>query len=309
MDWETHIVLAGKLLEASALPKGAAIYSVLPVIDIEPIHYHRQYAHLLANQPLMVEVACEIFATPECRSRDFPALRRRMAAVVADLDLAAARVQADPAASHFERLEARNRAYFTHRIAEEAEHFITRELAGAVEILGPEASEISTDRLAASLSLVSHTYFDTFNNPVGVFIPLAANYSAHWDLFGSIDYLEYKASFYHPDVIRPFRRAMDQSDIWREAFPAEEEADRENRGPRAAEAGRPYNGAALIKAVIQRLGALAPGISPGSVELAIRNFLATLGLRQIVPADRELRFCRALEVEIGERIRALFPRN
>ncbi|MGH7408819.1 MAG: hypothetical protein ACREKF_12530, partial [Candidatus Methylomirabilales bacterium] len=135
------------------------------------------------------------------------------------------------------------------------------------------------------------------------------NYSAHWDLFGSIDYLEYKASFYHPDVIRPFRRAMDESDVWRRALPAEEEADRENRGPRAAEAGRSYNGAALIKAMIQRLGALAPGISPGSVELAIRNFLATLGLRQIVPADRELRFCRALEAEIRERIRVLFPRN
>ncbi len=65
MDWETHIVLAGKLLNACALQKGAAIYSVLPVIDIEPIHYHRQYAHLLANQPLMVEIAGEIFATPE----------------------------------------------------------------------------------------------------------------------------------------------------------------------------------------------------------------------------------------------------
>jgi hypothetical protein len=308
MDWETHIVLAGKVLEACDLPKGAAIYSVLPVIDIEPIHYHRQYAHLLANQPLMVEIACDIFATPECRTRDFPALRRRMAAVVADLEAAAAAAEADPTPSHFERLEARNRAYFTRRIAEEAEGFITRELAGAVQVLGREASEISTDRLAASLSLISHTYFDTFNNPVGVFIPLAANYSAHWDLFGSIDYLEYKASFYRPDLIGPFRRAMGESDIWRRPVP-KEGADGGTRRPVALEAAPAYDGAALIKAMIQRLGALAPGISPGSVELAIRNFLATLDLKQLVQADRELRFCRALEAEIGGRIRALFPRN
>lgn len=301
MDWETHIVLAGKMLEACALPKGAAIYAVLPVVDIEPVHYHRQYAHLLANQPLMVEVAADLFATPECRARDFPALRQRMIPVVADLEGAAAAAQADPAASHFERLEARNRAYFTRRIAEEAEHFITVELAGAVEILGPEAAAISTDRLAATLSLASHTYFDTFNNPVGVFIPLAANYSAHWDLFASIDYLEYKASFYRPEVIRPFRRAMDESDVWRRPFQAEAEPE--------GEAGPPYDGAALVKAMIQRLGALAPGISPGSVEMAIRNFLATLDLKRIVPADRELRFCRALEGEIRERIQALFPRN
>lgn len=301
MDWETHIVLAGKLLEASALPKGAAIYAVLPVVDIEPVHYHRQYAHLLANQPLMVEVAADLFGTPECRARDFAALRRRMIPVVADLEAAAAASQADPAASYFERLEARNRAYFTRRIAEEAERFITVELAGAVEILGPEAAAISTDRLAASLSLASHTYFDTFNNPVGVFIPLAANYSAHWDLFASIDYLEYKASFYRPEVIRPFRRAMDESDVWRRPFPAETEAE--------GAAGPPYDGTALIKAMIQRLGALAPGISPGSVEMAIRNFLATLGLTRIVPADRELRFCRGLEAEIRERIQARFPRH
>ncbi|HEV8663973.1 MAG TPA: hypothetical protein VGT06_12670 [Candidatus Methylomirabilis sp.] len=309
MDWETHIVLAGKLLEACALPKGAAIYSVLPVIDIEPIHYHRQYAHLLANQPLMVEIAGDIFATPECRTRDFPALRRRMAAVVTDLEAAAAAAQTDPTASPFEKLEARNRAYFTRRIAEDAEHFITTELAGAVKVLGPEAAEISTDRLAASLSLVSHTYFDTFNNPVGVFLPLAANYSAHWDLFASIDYLEYKASFYRPDVIRPFRRAMHDSDVWRRAFPGEEEAEGGGRGAKAAEGSPPYDAAALIKAMIQRLGALAPGISPASVEMAIRNFLATIGLAQVVPSDRELRFCRALEAEIRERVRTLFPRN
>ena len=309
MDWETHIVLAGKMLEVCALPKGAAIYAVLPVVDIEPVHYHRQYAHLLANQPLMVEVAADLFGTPECGARDFAALRRRMAPVVADLEAAAAAAQADPAASYFERLEARNRAYFTRRIAEEAERFITVELAGALEILGPEAAAISTDRLAASLSLASHTYFDTFNNPVGVFIPLAANYSAHWDLFGSVDYLEYKASFYHPDVIRPFRRAVHGSDVWGRAIPAAGEADSGGRDPLGPQAGPPYDAAALIKAMIQRLGALAPGISPGSVELAIRNFLATLGLKRIVPADRELRFCRALEAEIAARIRALFPRN
>jgi hypothetical protein len=33
MDWETHIVLAGKLLEASGLPKGAAISSCRSLIS------------------------------------------------------------------------------------------------------------------------------------------------------------------------------------------------------------------------------------------------------------------------------------
>jgi hypothetical protein len=77
-----------------------------------------------------VEIACDLFATPECRARDFPALKKKMARVVGELETAAAALQEDPTPSHFERLEARNRAYFTRRIAEETEGFITRELAG-----------------------------------------------------------------------------------------------------------------------------------------------------------------------------------
>jgi len=80
MDWETHVVLAAKLLKSCDLDKGAAIYSNLPVIDNKPAHYHRVYAHILENQPSILDVALEIFGSEEIASRNFNALARRMTA-------------------------------------------------------------------------------------------------------------------------------------------------------------------------------------------------------------------------------------
>src|SRR3972149_7678878 len=78
MDWGTHVVLAAKLLESCSLDKGAAIYSVIPVIDKEPPHFHRVYAHILANQPEFLDVAMEVFDCPEVKNRDFTGLNKRV---------------------------------------------------------------------------------------------------------------------------------------------------------------------------------------------------------------------------------------
>src|SRR3990167_6062281 len=50
MDWGTHMVLAARLLDSSGLDVGAAMYSVIPVIDQKPAHFHRVYAHILENR-------------------------------------------------------------------------------------------------------------------------------------------------------------------------------------------------------------------------------------------------------------------
>jgi len=77
MDWGTHVVLAAKLLESCSLDKGAAIYSVIPVIDKEPPHFHRVYAHILENQPDFLDVAMEVFNGSGTSERDFSLLNRR----------------------------------------------------------------------------------------------------------------------------------------------------------------------------------------------------------------------------------------
>ena len=60
MDWRTHVVLSAKLLQSCDLDKGAAIYSNLPAIDSKPAHYHRVYAHIMENQPSILDVGMEI---------------------------------------------------------------------------------------------------------------------------------------------------------------------------------------------------------------------------------------------------------
>jgi hypothetical protein len=68
------MVLAAKLLDSAKLDVGAAIYSVIPVIDQKPAHFHRVYAHILENQPDFLDVTIELFKRPEAEKRDFAGL-------------------------------------------------------------------------------------------------------------------------------------------------------------------------------------------------------------------------------------------
>ncbi len=71
MDWGTHFILAAGMLDSCGCDKGATIYSVLPVIDRIPAHFHRVYAHILENQPKILDAAIEIFTGKEtCTDKD-----------------------------------------------------------------------------------------------------------------------------------------------------------------------------------------------------------------------------------------------
>jgi len=303
VDWGTHVVLAGKLLHACELEVGAAIYSVLPAIDIKPIHYHRQYAHLLANVPLIRDAALEILGSPEVAQRDFQALREATRPRIQELRRRAGEAEGNPALDRAAKRQARDRAYFYERIADEAEGFTTRELAGAIEVLGPEAANISRDPLAVALSIVSHPYFDTFNNPVATFIPLAANYAAQWELWKGIRYLDFKTTFYTEEIISRFRQKIAGSSVWTDPVDASREVDPDIRRRILEAQGQPYSAHGFIKAMIERLGSLSPGLSPNAVDLAIRDFFSQLGVRDLVHADRELLLCLNVEKEISHLIR------
>ena len=303
MDWETHVVLAGKLLRACDLDVGASIYSVLPAIDIKPIHYHRQYAHLFANAPLILDAAIEILASPEVAALDFEALRTKASKRLEQLRAEERAASEDSSLSREQKRLFRDRAYFYERVADQAEGFVTRELAGSIEILGEEASRISRDRLAATLSLISHTYFDTFNNPVSVFIPLASNYAAQWELWKKIDYMDFKGTFYRKDIISDFRRRIADSDVWTRPVDVSGEPDPDIRKRVEQQKGQPCSALGFIKAMMERLGALAPGVSPNAVDLAIRNLFAEMEVQEFVHADRELLLCLQIEAEICDYIR------
>ncbi len=278
VDWGTHVVLAAKLLESCELDKGSAIYSVIPVIDKEPAHFHRVYAHILANQPGFLEVAMEIFGSNEVKNRDFSALNKKTENEVQDLKRKLESLQSN---GYEERHPIENKIYAYKRITEEAPVFIQHAEA-AVDIVGDKSvRNIGRDKMSSAVSLLSHLYFDVWNNPVQAFLPESSYCSAQWEFWANIDYMKFRSDFYKPASIDAFRREIAAAPVWKMKLSPE----------------------AIIKAMIIRLGEGGqPSIPYEVVDQGIRDFMRYMNINEYQRADNELDFCRELENTIQESI-------
>lgn len=278
MDWGTHVVLSAKLLESCGLDKGAAVYSIIPVIDKEPPHFHRVYAHILSNQPEFLDVALEMFDSDDVRSRDFPNLNKNVEEKIKGLtEELEKHINDGYEARH--RIE--NKIYAYRRIAEEMPVFI-KHVDAAGRIVGDSSVQtIARHKLSAALSLLSHIYFDLWNNPVQVFLPDCSYCSAQWEFWTDIDYMNFRSNFYKAKSIDTFRKEIAASPVWKKGLKPE----------------------ALIKAIIIRLGELGrPTIPYEVVDMGIRDFMRYLGINEYQRSDRELEFCHELEATIRDNI-------
>lgn len=285
MDWGTHMVLAAKLLESSKLDVGAAVYSVIPVIDQKPAHFHRVYAHILENQPDFLDVTLELFNRPEIAKRDFKTLEQFISGKIGDLEK---EFNQAPPADAVKRRNIEKKIYAFRRIGEETPGFI-KLLDDARDVVGDErVSKISTDKLSAAVSLLSHTFFDTYNNPVQIFLPICSLCSAQWDFWSKIDYMKFRGDFYKPESIIPFRKEIAESTVWHVTLKPE----------------------ALMKAMIIRLGEMGqPAIPYEIVDMGVRDFLRYMNVDEYQRADAELKFLHDLEDEISSIIYKKFSRS
>lgn len=285
MDWGTHMVLAAKLLESSKLDLGAAIYSVIPVIDQKPAHFHRVYAHILENQPDFLDVTLELFKRPEVTRRDFKTLEQFISGRANQLEK---EFNETPATDVAKRRKIEKRIYAFKRIGEETPEFL-KLLDDARDVVGDaRVTKISTDKLSAAVSLLSHTFFDTYNNPVQLFLPNCSYCSAQWEFWSKIDYMKFRGDFYKPENIVPFRREIAKSTVWNTALKPE----------------------ALMKAMIIRLGEMGePAIPYEIVDMGVRDFLRYMDVNEYQRADMELKFLRDLEDEISSIIYKEFLRS
>lgn len=274
MDWGTHMVLAAKMLDSCKLDVGAAIYSVIPVIDKEPAHFHRVYAHILENQPDFLDVAREIFGSDEVKNRNYDALNSKIKNIVSGFE---AELKGMPSDNSAKRRALEKKVYAYRRITEEAPTFVGHAENARTLIGNEKISNISRDKLSAGVSLLSHTYFDTFNNPVQVFLPVSSLCSAQWEFWNNVDYMKFREAFYKTENIIPFRKKIAESPIWNTAL----------------------NPPALIKAMIIRLGEMGqPAIPYEVVDMGVRDFMRYMAIDDYQRADKELAFCRDLEREI-----------
>lgn len=275
MDWGTHVVLAARLLETLNLDKGAAIYSVIPVIDTKPAHFHRVYAHILENQPDFLDAAIEIFSSKELADKDFEGLLRKFKEKAGEIEEEISRISAEDGNS---RRQLERKAYAITRIAEEAPIFYQHAINAGDLIDDKAVTNISSDKLSAAVSLLSHTYFDTWNNPIQLFLPLSSLCSGQWGFWEEIDYMKFRGDFYKKENILPFRRLISSNPIWK------------------TEGLKP---AAMIKAMIVRIGEMGqPSIPYEAIDMGIRDFLRYMEIDEYQRIDNELDFCKKLEGEI-----------
>ncbi|MDP2943279.1 MAG: hypothetical protein Q8O36_07250 [Candidatus Omnitrophota bacterium] len=284
MDWGTHMVLAARLLDSSKLDVGAAIYSVIPVIDQKPAHFHRVYAHILENQPDFLDVTLELFKRPEVARRDFAELNKYISEKTAQLEK---ELDATPASDAKKRMMLEKKIYAFKRIGEETPGFL-KLLDDARDVVGDErVTQISTDKLSAAVSLLSHTFFDTYNNPVQIFLPTCSLCSAQWDFWSKIDYMKFRGDFYKPENIVPFRKEIAKSKVWNTTLKPE----------------------ALMKALIIRLGEMGqPAIPYETVDMGVRDFLRYMDIDEYQRVDAEIKFLHDLEDEIAGIIYKNFAR-
>ncbi len=282
MDWGTHVVLASKILEVCGLDKGASIYSNLPAIDSKPPEYHRVYAHIFQNQPIILDAALDIFQSKPTKEKDFQGLRDFLKDRNSQFEAQLA------SASTGERRELERKIYAYTRIIEEAPEFLR--LTDQASTLSNDSAIaiLSTDKLSAGVSLVSHLFFDTFNNPVQAFLPYSSLASAQWDFWDEIDYLRFREEFYKEQNINRFRQEMATDSIWETKLKPE----------------------ALLKAMIIRVGEQGrPTIPYEAVDLVIRDFLRYMDINEYQRVDKEIRFLRNLENRIKGIIVRDFPKE
>lgn len=280
MDWETHILLSVKLLEACQLDKGAAIYSLLPVIDIKPPHFHRVYAHILENLPPLLEAGFKVFTSQEAREGSLEDLKKKVGKMVEKFQKALG-----PSVSSKKRQELERSIYLYTRVGDEAPTFLELAHKAAQALQEPKICQISQDKTSACLSLLSHVYFDPFNNPVQAFLPESSICSAQWTFWDKIDYMRFRGAFYNGDNIALFRQQIAESPLWQ----------------------RKLNPISLAKAMIIRLGEQGqPALDYETIDWGVRRFLRYMGIDQYQRAVEELEFCHLMEDEISNLIQSKF---
>lgn len=242
MDHVTHLVMAYKLLKSCGCNPGSSIYSVLPALDREPPHFHRVYAHIISNFPRILTTATHIFCNdwPSGLSVDLP-------------------------------------SYEYDRIKVDSEYYLSLVKKASALIDDDSMLELRPELVGAGLALLSHLYFDTYNNPVQAFLPDSVYPSGQWDFWKNVDYVKFRTRFYTEKALSVFRKGVLESKVWNAKLD-------------------PHR---MVKAMIIRLGDLSqPVISYEVVDSKISEYLGFLGCTKYERVDKELQFCRGLEKEM-----------
>lgn len=301
MDEITLLMLAAKLLEVCDLHKGNAIYSIIAELDREPAQFHRIFSNTLVNHPVIVEAATDVMNNEEIKTRDLDGLRRKYEPGIASIEERYSKVK------NLDFPDARglkNKIYCYRRILEDIEYFF-KSLKEAEPFVGKEVLDVKTDKVAAHLALLSHVYLISYTFPPQPFFPYSASACQHVEFCKKVDYFDFKLMFSGEEMNKAteFRKAISQNEkAWSKEVDPDFEENPATRERLKEDFGKPFDPYGMMKAMIERMGELAPGIEYGAVQQTIREYFAKLGCKQIIHSDRERWFLINLEKEIEKTI-------
>lgn len=301
MDETTLQIFAAKLLEACNLHKGSTIFSIIAEFDRKPAQFHRMFSNVLLNHPLIIEVATDILENEEIKNRNFDGLRKKYEPRINELEKEYERQKE----SNLKRARiTKNKIYCYKRILGDMDYFFER-LEEIEPFVGKEIFKIRADKPAAYLALLSHIYLISYTFPPQPFFPYASNACQHIDFCKRVDYFDFKLMFSgeENDKIYRFRKAISENEkAWSKKVDPNLEENPVIRKRIKEAFGKPFDPYGMIKAMIERLGGLAPDIEYGAVQRTIREYFAKLSCKEIIHSDRERWFLVNLEKEIEKTI-------
>lgn len=194
---------------------------------------------------------------------------------------------------------AKNSIYYTY-LKKEQEN-ILKLFSDVCGLTGHKGEiKISQDKTYASLSAVSHLYFDTFTTPLQFFLPHSSVCSGRWDFWDSIDFFLFKEKLQNKEFNFDFREKILKSKVWGKKFSLGEfPIIVQRRLIKEKSLNKKLNPEAMIKAMIIRLGEMGrPLINYEIIDFSIREFFTYLGAKKYQRVDREILFLRRLDDEI-----------
>ena len=162
---------------------------------------------------------------------------------------------------------------------------------------------ISDNKLEVGLSVLSSLYLTTFYHPIPFFLPFSSCYCGRYDFWDKIDYITLRSKVGNFAFSEKLMGEITSSEFWNvktemDVFPM---AVRE-RLLRNREMDKEYNPAAMMKAMIIRIGELS-NVDYGVLDRSIRSFLRYVEHVDYVRPDRELEYLKVIESRLETSIR------
>lgn len=189
MDRYSHIEFAKRLLKICGEDENVAYMSILPLVDGEPSFLHRLHCHPIFKSKSVIKAAEKVFGTDNGK----PISKKDYQDVDDDFE--------------YRRFESEQQQFYD----------IFDELIRDNTEKGLEVRS----GYAPYLAVISHTYFDTFNNAVQAFTPYEPYCAGQYDMWKNINYFNYRISWYQ-EKAPSVREEVLNEEFWTDGFNVEE---------------------------------------------------------------------------------------